>query len=267
MEDRSSAGPERDRAAGALAGRRVRPLGHQAVRAVRPRGGRDPGGRAHVRRQRRRTASRSSRWTRAAEADPDRAERDDRPDRTSLDADAGERRVPAATPWSGRWTAAGRSSRPCCGGRPSARRRRCWARRASCMEMSVEYAKVREQFGQPIGSFQAIKHACAEMLVEVENAHAATYYAAWALDAAAPDAGAGGLGGEVVRRRGVAQGLRLVDPGPRRHRLHLGVRPAPLLQAGQAPGAAVRRRRVPPRAGAAAAAATPSHSTREAVLV
>jgi alkylation response protein AidB-like acyl-CoA dehydrogenase len=57
-----------------------------------------------------------------------------------------------------------------------------------CMDMSVEYAKVREQFGQPIGSFQAIKHACAEMLVEVENAHAATYYAAWALDAGAPDA-------------------------------------------------------------------------------
>jgi len=57
-----------------------------------------------------------------------------------------------------------------------------------CMEMSVEYAKVREQFGQPIGTFQAIKHACAEMLMEVENSHAATYYAAWALDADVPDA-------------------------------------------------------------------------------
>jgi len=57
-----------------------------------------------------------------------------------------------------------------------------------CMDMAVEYAKVREQFGQPIGSFQAIKHACADMLVEVENAHGATYYAAWAVDAAAPDA-------------------------------------------------------------------------------
>ncbi|MFN8634947.1 MAG: acyl-CoA dehydrogenase family protein [Chloroflexota bacterium] len=57
-----------------------------------------------------------------------------------------------------------------------------------CMDMSVEYAKVREQFGQAIGSFQAIKHACADMLVEVENAHGATYYAAWAVDAAAPDA-------------------------------------------------------------------------------
>jgi alkylation response protein AidB-like acyl-CoA dehydrogenase len=57
-----------------------------------------------------------------------------------------------------------------------------------CMDMSVEYAKVRQQFGQPIGMFQAIKHACAEMLLEVENAHAATYYAAWALDARSPDA-------------------------------------------------------------------------------
>jgi alkylation response protein AidB-like acyl-CoA dehydrogenase len=57
-----------------------------------------------------------------------------------------------------------------------------------CMDMSVEYARVRQQFGQPIGMFQAIKHACAEMLLEVENAHAATYYAAWAHDAGSPDA-------------------------------------------------------------------------------
>jgi len=57
-----------------------------------------------------------------------------------------------------------------------------------CLDMSVEYAKVREQFGQPIGSFQAIRHRCAEMLLEVENAHAAVYYAAWALTAGAEDA-------------------------------------------------------------------------------
>jgi alkylation response protein AidB-like acyl-CoA dehydrogenase len=53
--------------------------------------------------------------------------------------------------------------------------------------MAVGYAKVREQFGQPIGSFQAIRHACADMYVEVENSHAAVYYAAWALDARAAD--------------------------------------------------------------------------------
>jgi alkylation response protein AidB-like acyl-CoA dehydrogenase len=56
-----------------------------------------------------------------------------------------------------------------------------------CLDMSVGYAKVREQFGQPIGSFQAIRHKCAEMLLEVENSHSATYYAAWALDAGAED--------------------------------------------------------------------------------
>ncbi|HEV2055136.1 MAG TPA: acyl-CoA dehydrogenase family protein [Methylomirabilota bacterium] len=57
-----------------------------------------------------------------------------------------------------------------------------------CLDMSVEYVKVRDQFGQPIGSFQAIRHRCAEMLLEAENAHAAVYYASWALTAGAEDA-------------------------------------------------------------------------------
>lgn len=56
------------------------------------------------------------------------------------------------------------------------------------MEMSVDYAKVREAFGQPIGTFQAIKHMAADMLVEVESAHSAVYYASWAQAAGAPDA-------------------------------------------------------------------------------
>ena len=46
------------------------------------------------------------------------------------------------------------------------------------LEMSVEYAKVRVQFGRPIGSFQAIKHKCADMLLEVESGK--SYYASWA---------------------------------------------------------------------------------------
>ena len=48
------------------------------------------------------------------------------------------------------------------------------------LEMSVQYAKDRVQFGRPIGSFQAIKHKCADMLLEVESAKSAAYYAAWA---------------------------------------------------------------------------------------
>jgi alkylation response protein AidB-like acyl-CoA dehydrogenase len=47
------------------------------------------------------------------------------------------------------------------------------------LDASVEYAKTRVQFGRPIGSFQAIKHKCADMLLDVESAKSAAYYAAW----------------------------------------------------------------------------------------
>ena len=50
------------------------------------------------------------------------------------------------------------------------------------LEDSVEYAKVRQQFGRPIGSFQALKHMAAEMVSEVEPARALVWYAAWAFD-------------------------------------------------------------------------------------
>ena len=46
-----------------------------------------------------------------------------------------------------------------------------------CLEMSVEYAKVRKQFDRPIGSFQSIKHMCADMLMLVESARSAAFYA------------------------------------------------------------------------------------------
>jgi alkylation response protein AidB-like acyl-CoA dehydrogenase len=49
-----------------------------------------------------------------------------------------------------------------------------------CLDMSTTYAKERYQFGRPIGSFQAIKHKCANMLMEVEMARSAAYYAGWA---------------------------------------------------------------------------------------
>jgi alkylation response protein AidB-like acyl-CoA dehydrogenase len=56
------------------------------------------------------------------------------------------------------------------------------------LDMSVEYAKVREQFGRPIGSFQAIQHKCANMMVQVESSKSATYYAAWAVANDVPEA-------------------------------------------------------------------------------
>jgi alkylation response protein AidB-like acyl-CoA dehydrogenase len=51
------------------------------------------------------------------------------------------------------------------------------------LEMSVEYAKDRQQFGRPIGAYQAVSHRCAQMLLETENSRSAVYGAAWAADA------------------------------------------------------------------------------------
>ncbi|HZP44917.1 MAG TPA: acyl-CoA dehydrogenase family protein [Candidatus Binataceae bacterium] len=56
------------------------------------------------------------------------------------------------------------------------------------LDMTVEYAKVRVQFGRPIGSFQAIQHKCANMMVDVEGARSAIYYAAWAVSNEVPEA-------------------------------------------------------------------------------
>jgi len=56
-----------------------------------------------------------------------------------------------------------------------------------CLDMSVEYAKVRKQFGRPIGSFQAIKHKCADMLMMVESARSAAFYASALAGQGEPD--------------------------------------------------------------------------------
>ena len=50
------------------------------------------------------------------------------------------------------------------------------------LDMAVEYAKDRQQFGRPIGAYQAVSHTCAQMLLEVEGARSLTLYAAWAAD-------------------------------------------------------------------------------------
>jgi len=56
------------------------------------------------------------------------------------------------------------------------------------LDMAVAYAKERVQFGKPIGSFQAVKHKCVDMMVQVENARSLTYYAPWTVDENTPEA-------------------------------------------------------------------------------
>jgi alkylation response protein AidB-like acyl-CoA dehydrogenase len=80
---------------------------------------------------------------------------------------------------------------------PALKRALEWATAALCAEMvggaqkvletSTDYAKTRHQFGKPIGIYQAVSHKLADMLVLSESGRSATYYAAWAVDADAPD--------------------------------------------------------------------------------
>ncbi|MGH9111244.1 MAG: acyl-CoA dehydrogenase family protein [Acidimicrobiales bacterium] len=61
---------------------------------------------------------------------------------------------------------------------------------ARVLEMTTEYAQLREQFGQPIGAFQAVKHRCADMLVDVEGMRSVAYHAAWCVSVDRAGAGA-----------------------------------------------------------------------------
>jgi alkylation response protein AidB-like acyl-CoA dehydrogenase len=58
------------------------------------------------------------------------------------------------------------------------------------LEMSVDHARERVQFGRPIGSFQAVKHKCVDMMVAIENARSLAYHAAWTIDEKASRAAA-----------------------------------------------------------------------------
>jgi len=81
------------------------------------------------------------------------------------------------------------------------------------LELSVEYAKERVQFGRPIGSFQAVKHRCADMLVDVEGMRSTAYHGAWCVGAAEPDASLAASTAKVwcsdASRRVMASGLQV----------------------------------------------------------
>jgi alkylation response protein AidB-like acyl-CoA dehydrogenase len=84
---------------------------------------------------------------------------------------------------------------------------------ARVLEMSTEYAKERVQFDKPIGSFQAVKHRCADMLVDVEGMRSTAYYAAWCLAAGDVDASVAASTAKVwcsdAARRVMASGLQV----------------------------------------------------------
>ncbi len=99
------------------------------------------------------------------------------------------------------------------------------------LEMSVEYAKVRVQFGRPIGSFQAIKHKCADMLLEVESGKSAAYYASWAAAEDNDELPVVAALSKAYCSEAYFHADRREHPDPRWHRVHLGAPRAPLLQA------------------------------------
>ena len=81
------------------------------------------------------------------------------------------------------------------------------------LDLAVEYAKERVQFGKPIGSFQAVKHRCADMLVDVEGMRSVAYWAAWAIGAGDPEASVAASTAKIwcsdAAKRVMASGLQV----------------------------------------------------------
>jgi alkylation response protein AidB-like acyl-CoA dehydrogenase len=73
------------------------------------------------------------------------------------------------------------------------------------LDMTLAYVKERKQFGVPVGSFQAVAHRCAEMLLATESARSTAYFAAWAADA--------GVGGDVLAEAGALAAAAAADAG------------------------------------------------------
>lgn len=85
-------------------------------------------------------------------------------------------------------------------------------------EMTVEYARLRHAFGQPIGAYQAIKHKCADMLFAVENLRSAAVWTAWVLDAPdAPEAVSPRLATAVARATAIESYTDVIRHGTQVH--------------------------------------------------
>jgi alkylation response protein AidB-like acyl-CoA dehydrogenase len=76
------------------------------------------------------------------------------------------------------------------------------------LALTTQYVVERRQFGVPVGSFQAVKHAASEMLVDVEASRSAVHYAAWAVDAGAQDAA---LQASIAKSYACSAAVRVAD--------------------------------------------------------
>ena len=142
------------------------------------------------------------------------------------------RRSSPAGSGSTRWRrsrSTGRSRRRARSRRSPPRRSASRRRRSSSR---VEHAKTREQFGKPIGIYQAVSHPIVDTYVETELARSLAYWAAWCVAEGDADATVAALAAKAYGVRDRRRRVRALDPGARRHRLHVGAPAAPLLQAG-----------------------------------
>ncbi len=90
------------------------------------------------------------------------------------------------------------------------------------MEIAVEYAKTRKQFGKPIGQYQAVQHQCADMLVWTESSRSAAYYAAWAMTEGIAERAHRRQRRESLRERCLPRSGQSRRAGAGRHGIHVG---------------------------------------------
>ena len=119
---------------------------------------------------------------------------------------------------------------------------------AKALELALEYAKAREQFGKPIGTYQAVSHKLSDTYVETELARSLAYWAAWCVAEGDEQVDVACAAAKAYCADAAVGGVRALDPGARRHRLHLGARAARVLQARAVDPGAARIRVEAPRA-------------------
>ena len=115
------------------------------------------------------------------------------------------------------------------------------------LDIAVDYAKSRLQFGRLIGSFQAVKHKLADMLVDLEHARSTAYHAAWALTDGSDDPALAAKHRPGGLLSGTQPDRCRLHPGSRRYRIHLGTSGPPVFQAGSHRRGVAGQRRTAPR--------------------